>query len=85
MKKWSVFFAILGVVFLLLSLVCVLSFNLYLILAALFSAISFFFFSSLCDRITDILNNQKQILDNQHEALENQYKLRVMISNLDKE
>lgn len=62
MKKWSTFFFILGIICILLSVLSVLSFNLGAIIGLLLAAVSFFFAQSLCDRITEILENQKKII-----------------------
>lgn len=77
MKGWSTLFTVLGVLSVILAVA-------FLSVGFLVSAISCFFFSSLCNRITDVLDNQKKILCNQDEILGNQDRLRVMVSNLDK-
>lgn len=77
MKGWSTLFTVLGVLSVILAVA-------FFSVAFLVSAISCFFFSGLCNRITDVLDNQKKILSNQDEILGNQDRLRVMISNLDK-
>lgn len=82
MKGWSTFFSILAFIALIVGVLCFFS-TPFTSIAVLFSSLSLFYASSLCRRITDMLDNQKKILDNQNEILSNQDKLRVMITNLD--
>lgn len=61
MKGWYTFFRVIAVFVLVVGLFSFI-FNPVAAIGLLVSSISFFFFSALCDRITEILKNQEHIL-----------------------
>lgn len=61
MKGWSTFFTLLGVLTI-IGAVFGFLFNPILSIGLVITALSFCFCSSLCGRITEILENQKKIL-----------------------
>lgn len=61
MKGWATFLRIIGTILIILSLF-VFIFSPAVSLGMIVSAFSCLFFAGLCDRITEILENQKKII-----------------------
>ena len=72
MKGWSGFFSFFGYVSILGLFLSFLSLNPVVFLSALFATLFFFFFSGLCKRITDIIENQNKILNGIGRLMESQ-------------